>query len=306
MNAQATMYQKVEVYLKERRQAGYDLRISGYQLKSFARYADDRGHRGPITHELALQWVQASKRPSAKTAAGRLEQLRPFLQFCHRLDPASVVVCENFFGPYHRRVTPHIYTSPEICSLIKAAAHLRPAGGLRGQTYATFFGLLASTGLRLSEALNLERGDVDLKHGVLHIREGKFHKARYVPLHATTILALQRYVQRRDRDPLSATSPLFFLSDRARRLHINTVGATFNYLRHKLRWRCRGGHAAPRIHDLRFTFICRRLECWCAQGLDVDHLMLSLYTYVGHVLCLFRPVTIRVMSPQWLSGFQQN
>jgi integrase len=282
MNAHPTMYQKVDAFLKERRQAGPALRVIGSQLKSFARFAEDRGHHGPITLDLALQWVQASQRTTVKTAAGRLAQLRPFLQFCHKLDPGSAVVRENFFGPSYQRVIPHIYTSQEIRSLIEAAARLRPAGGLRAQSYVTFFGLLASTGLRLSEALNLERRDVDLEHGVLHIREAKFHRSRYVPLHATTIRALHRYARRRDCDPLSATTSRFFVADRGRRLPVGTVRGTFDRLRLKLGWRCRGGRRAPRIHDLRFTFICRRLERWCAQGLDVDHLMLSLYTYVGH------------------------
>jgi integrase len=283
MNAHATIRQRVEAYLKERRQAGLALRVIGSQLKSFARFAEDRGHRGPLTLDLALAWVQASRRASPVTAAGRLEQLRPFTQFCHRLDPANVIAPEKFFGPRRGRVTPHIYTPQEIRALMDAAARWGPAGCLRAESYATLFGLLAATGLRLSEALNLERRDVDLKHGVLHIREAKFHKSRYVPLHPTTIRALRRYTRRRDRDALSATTALFFIADQARRLPVPTVRYAFDQLRQKLGWHCRGGHPAPRIHDLRFTFICRRLERWYAQGLDIDRLMLSLYTYVGHV-----------------------
>ena len=262
MNAQGTILQRVEAYLKERRQAGLAMRVIGSQLRSFARFAEDRGHRGPLTLDLALGWILASRRPSSLTAAGRLEQLRPFTQFCHRLDPQSAIVPENFFGPRYRRVTPHIYTPREIRSLMAAAARWRPAGCLRAQSYATLFGLLAATGLRLSEALNLERRDVDLEHGVLHIREGKFHKSRYVPLHPTTIRALRRYTHRRDREALSASAPLFFVADQGRRLPVPTVRYAFDQLRQKLGWRCRGGRPAPRIHDLRFTFICRRLERW--------------------------------------------
>jgi len=283
MNASATMPQKVEAYLKQRRHAGLALRVIGSQLKSFARFAEDRGHRGPLSLDLVLAWAQASEQPSPRTAAGRLAQLRPFTQFCHRLDPTSVVVPGNFFGGYYRHVTPHIYTAQEIRSLMEALQRWRPAGCLRAQSYATLLGLLAATGLRLSEGLFLERCDVDFERGLLRIREAKFHKSRYVPLHASTVQALRHYASRRDRDPLSAGTPLFFVADHGRRLSISCVRYAFDELRQKLGWHCRGGRPAPRIHDLRFTFICRRLEHWYAQGADIDQLMLSLCTYVGHV-----------------------
>lgn len=284
MSASAmTMHQKVEAYLQQRRHAGLTLRTIGSQLRSFARFAEAHRHHGPLSLDLMVSWAQASQRPSPKTAAGRLAQLRPFSQFCHQLDSSSVVLPGNFLGGYYRHVTPHIYTLQEIRSLMEALRQWPPAGCLRAESYATLIGLLAATGLRLSEALNLERRDLDVERAVLHIREAKFHKSRYVPLHSTTLRALQRYAQRRDRDPLSATTPLFFVADRGRRLSVSSVRYAFDQLRQQLGWRCRGDRAAPRMHDLRFTFICRRLERWYAQGADIDHLMLSLYTYVGHV-----------------------
>lgn len=283
MSASATMREKVEAFLKERRQAGLALRMMASQLRSFAHFADDRGHRGSLSRELVLTWAQASERPSPKTAAGRLAQLQPFIQFCHRLDPSSSVVPADFFGSYPRRVIPHIYTRQEIRSLVEAVRRWRPAGCLRAESYATLFGLLAATGLRLSEGLNLERRDVDLQRALLHIREGKFNKSRYVPLHPTTVHALQRYARRRDRDPLSTTTPLFFVADKGRRLPVASVRYAFDQTRRKLGWHCRGNRPAPRIHDLRFTFICRRLERWYAQGVNIDQRMLSLCTYLGHV-----------------------
>ena len=283
MNASATMLEKVDAYLKQRRHAGLALRVIGSQLRSFARFAEDRGHHGPLSLDLVLAWTQASEQPGPTTAAGRLAQLRPFTQFCHRLDPSSVVIPGNFFGGYYRHVTPHIYTDQEIRALMEALRHWRPAGCLRAHSYATLFGLLAATGLRVSEGLNLQRRDVDLQRGLLHIREAKFHKSRYVPVHASTVRALRRYARRRDRDSCSASTSLFFVADQGCRLSISSVRHAFDRLRLKLGWRCRGGRPAPRIHDLRFTFICRRLERWYAQGVDIDQAMLSLCTYVGHV-----------------------
>lgn len=283
MNRHSSMRQRVEAYLKERRQAGCALRVIGSQLHSFARFADDQDHRGPLTLELVLGWAQASRHARPSIAAARLAQLRPFTQFCHQLDPASVIAPAQFFGPGFRRVTPHIYSLEEIRALLSAAARWPPAGGLRAQSYVTLFGLLAATGLRVSEALRLERRDVDLRQGLLHIRESKFYKSRYVPVHSTTVQALQRYTRQRDAQIPHPVSPMFFLAAADRPLQLNALEHAFTRLRKKLRWHSRGGHAAPRIHDLRFTFICRRLELWYAQGLDPDRLMLSLFTYVGHV-----------------------
>lgn len=273
----------VNAYLAERRQAGCTMRVIGSQLENFARFARHRRHRGPITAALALAWAAGSRRPGERTAAMRLAQLHPFAQFCHRLDPRNEVPPAEFFGPAFRRRIPHIYSISEIRSLLLAAAQLSPCGRLRADSLSTFFGLLAATGLRVSEALALERQDVNLVTGLLHIRDGKFHKARYVPVHASTIRALQRYATRRDGILKCPASQRFFLTDQAQPLTVSVVHHAFVRIRKQLRWRSRGGHAAPRIHDLRFTFICRRLERWYAQNLDVDHLILSLCTYVGHV-----------------------
>jgi integrase len=180
-------------------------------------------------------------------------------------------------------VTPHIYSAAEIRALLSAAARWPPAGSLRAHSYATLFGLLAATGLRLSEALRLERRDVDLRQGLLHLRQTKFYKSRHVPLHSTTVRALRRYTEQRDTLAPNPASPLFFLTEPACPVSVHSVEHAFAKLRRQLRWHSRGGHPAPRIHDLRFTFICRRLELWYAQGLDPHRLMLSLFTYVGHV-----------------------
>jgi site-specific recombinase XerD len=283
MSARSTMQHKVTTYLEQRRQAGFTLSVSGSQLRSFARFADNIGHRGPLTIDLALDWARASRSARPGAVALRLAQLRSFAQFCHRLDPRSEIPPVQLLGQCYRRVTPHIYSPEEVCSLLSAAARWQPAGCVRAQSYATLFGLLAATGLRVSEALALEHRDVDLKQGLLHIREAKFQKSRYVPLHVTTRCALRRYVKRCEIQASDTATQKFFVSDDGCPLSLSSVHYAFARLREELGWRSRGGHPAPRIHDLRFTFICRRLERWYAQGVDIDRVMLSLYTYVGHV-----------------------
>lgn len=278
-----TIHQRVDAYLAERRQAGCNMRIIGSQLRGFARFAEERGHRGPLTCALALAWAQASKSPGQSAAAARLAQLHPFTRFCHRLDPRNEIPPAEFFGPAFRRRTPHIYSTAEIRSLVTTAARLRAGGRLRADSFATLFGLLAATGLRVSEALALERRDVNFEGSLLHIREAKFHKMRYVPLHSSTTRALQHYAARRDRLIACPECQKFFLTDEGKPLTSSVVQHAFIRIRKQLGWRSRGGHAAPRVHDLRFSFICRRLERWYAQNIDVDRVILSLCTYVGHV-----------------------
>jgi site-specific recombinase XerD len=176
MSAPATLQEQVSVFLQERRQSGFSVRAMSSQLKSFACFADNCGHRGPLTLDLILRWAQASRRPQLNTAATRLAQLRPFAKFCHRLDPSNEIPPANYLGQCYRRLTPHIYSPRELRSLLDAAARWRPAGCLRAHSYATLFGLLSATGLRISEALALELGDVDLQQGLLHIRAAKFNK----------------------------------------------------------------------------------------------------------------------------------
>ena len=277
----SSMVALVEDYLTMRRQLGFALKISGHQLLRFARFADDKGHRGPITLKLATQWAR-SNAPRPITWAARIELLRPFAKYRAQFDPATEIPPSHLFGSYRRRLVPHIYTTQEIQSLLTAASQLPPAGGLRPATYETLFGLLAVTGLRISEALHLKRQDVDLEDGIITVRETKFCKSRLVPLHPTSTKALQRYAHLRDvKVPIPPVSD-FFLSDGGRRMLQDTVQRRFRHLCNQLHWRSRGGHPAPRIQDLRHSFITHCLLRWYRENINVDNKMLSLSTYVGH------------------------
>ena len=276
-----SMVALVEDYLTMRRQLGFALKISGHQLLRFARFADDEGHRGPITLKLATQWAR-SNAPRPITWAARIELLRPFAKYRAQFDPATEIPPSHLFGSYRRRLVPHIYTIQEIQSLLTAASQLPPAGGLRPATYETLFGLLAVTGLRISEALHLKLQDVDLEDGIITVRETKFCKSRLVPLHPTSTKALQRYAHLRDvKVPIPPVSD-FFLSDGGRRMLQDTVQRRFRHLCNQLHWRSRGGHPTTRIQDLRHSFITHCLLRWYRENINVDNKMLSLSTYVGH------------------------
>lgn len=282
MNISTTMQSKVESYLAERRQAGFALTIAGQQLLSFARFADSSGHKGPLTLKLAIVWANASEVKKPLTAARRIEVLRSFARYCQQFEPDIEIPPLKLFGRAHRRLAPHIYTDSELAQLLSATEQLFSSKGLRRACVCTLLGLIASSGLRLSEATGLLRADVDLQNGLLHIRNGKFGKSRWVPLHSTTTRALQDYSQKRDSDSMSAGTEAFFVSDYGRPAKPRDIGYAFNLLRRKLQWKPRGGHPAPRIHDLRHTFICRRLLQWYEEGLDIDRNILALSTYVGH------------------------
>ena len=144
------------------------------------------------------------------------------------------------------------------------------------------------TGIRISEAVHLMDADVDLKLGLLTIRQTKFAKSRQVPLHPSAMEALRHYRGLRNLSIAVTEETPFFVSTRGRRrgcaLNLRQVRRVFNCLRNQLGWVNRGAHANPRIHDLRHTFVVRRLLLWHAQGVDIDQAMLSLSTYVGHAM----------------------
>lgn len=273
----------VDEYLAARRGLGFGLETDEGVLRDFARHAERIGHSGPVTIELAVQWARSSSRSRKPVqAARRLAIVRQFARYRALVDPATEVPPVGLLGPIlRRRSTPHIYTEAEIAALLQQARRLRPRGGLRPATYVTFFALLASTGLRLSEARRLTTDDADLVDGILTIRETKFRKSRLVPLHPTTTRALRRYADRRDTYA-APRSEYFFRTERSPRLSLSAVETTFRELRQRLDWTAQGRTTQPRIHGLRHTFVVRRLLRWRQEGADVDRKILALATYLGH------------------------
>ena len=208
--------------------------------------------------------------------------MRQFARYRALVDPATEVPPVGLLGRIRtRRSTPHIYTEAEMAALLQQAHCLLPRHGLRPATYVAYFSLLASTGLRLSEACRLTTDDADLVTGILTIRETKFRKSRLVPLHPTTTRALRRYADRRDAC-VAPRSEYFFRTEHSPRLTRTAVEATFRRLRRRLDWTAQGRTRQPRIHDLRHSFVVRRLLRWHREGADVDRKILALATYLGH------------------------
>jgi integrase len=269
-------------YLAYRKSLGFQLASTEPLLLQFAEYADRTGHRGPLTTELVVRWVRLPKAGSPGYLARRLDVVRGFARHRAATDPRTEIPPPRLLGATYRRRTPHIYSEAELSALVAAARGLSPRAGLRPHTYATLFGLLACTGLRVSEAVKLTRNDIDWQQGLLTVRQTKFRKLRLVPLHATTLGVLRDYAARRDQFHPTATTEAFFLTSRGTPLPLASVGVTFWKLRKQLGWSVGRGTGKPRIHDLRHTFACRRLQHWYADGVDVDHAVAALSTYLGH------------------------
>lgn len=272
----ATMLARVRAYLRHRRSLGYALRIEGELLLGFARFADRCGHRGPPTKRLALRWATLPSSATRLYKARRLEIVRTFAKHLAAIEPSTEVPPRHVLGPAHRRSPPHIYTAEQIQTLMARASRL--SGELRPQTFVTLVGLIASTGLRISEALQLRVADVDLDHGVLTIRESKFRLTRLVPLHRSTVAALKCYHTRRLR--LWPHSPFFLVSERGTPPSRSNVHQTFRQLAGPIT--PTSNRPTVRIHDLRHTFACRVVEKWERTKRRAAGRIAVLSRYLGH------------------------
>jgi integrase len=270
-------------YVALRRDLGYRSPSQERALRAFARYLDQAGHAGPIPLEASLDWAASTVSADPRNPARRLAAVRGFLRHLSALDGATEVPAPGLLGPAGHRTPPHVYSDREISDLMHAAAGLAPVSGLRPRCYATLFGLIACTGLRICEALSLTCGDVDLAGGVLTVRAGKRGRMRLVPLHSSALKPLRGYAAERSRRFGSPDEgAAFFRTDRSDRVSYNAANSTFLVLRRQLGWTAAGRTRAPRVHDLRHRMVVRRIQAWHAEGADVDAKIPALATYLGH------------------------
>jgi integrase len=273
-------------YLAMRRTLGRVDRLVSSLLHHFVAFVDQAGSRF-ITTDLARQWALQPAGAQPSTWAGRLVIARRFAIWRRASDPLTEVPPADLVGQRYRRKPPQLYRDQDIVALIQSAAALRSAKNLRGRTYATLFGLLAVTGLRINEALHLDRSDVDLETGVLVIRRTKFGKSRLVPIHPTTQEALRAYRNERDQSLAQWATPAFFVSERGTRITEWSARYTFAVVSRTVGLRPptregRHGHG-PRIQDLRHRFAAQTLITWYRAGVDVERELPKLSTYLGHV-----------------------
>lgn len=266
----------VESYLALRRAMGFQLTQPGYQLRSYARFASERGEQF-IRAATAIEWASLGASPPQR--ARRLGVIVRFARYLHAEDQHHEVPPADVFGSQSRpRPTPFIFAPEQIQQLLAAASSLRPRGSLRPYTYTTLFALLTCTGLRVSEAIRLRFPD--LTPDGLVIRQSKFRKSRLVPLHETARAGLERYLARRRL--LSGTTDHLFVSERGEPLHYDKVAQAFHTSLSRARLDSGSGHRRPSLHSLRHTFAVRALET-CPEGRDqISRHTLALSSYLGH------------------------
>jgi integrase len=267
-------------YLRIRRALGYKLERAGKLLPQFLDYLERIG-ADTVTTERALAWATLPAAGSARWWAFRLSIVRGFAAYLQTLDPATEVPPKDLLAGRPPRATPYLYADEEIAALLATAGALRSS--LRVATYRTLIGLLAVTGLRVGEAIRLDRGDLDLTHDLLVVRNSKFGKSREVPLHPSTMRAVRDYLRLRDRLQPAPSAPALFVSPAGTRLLYSNVHATFRQLRRRAGLQPRSASCRPRIHDLRHTFAIRTVLDGYQDDGDVQPRLSLLATYLGHV-----------------------
>lgn len=271
-------------YLNVRRRLGADLSTDERILRRFAIFADRHGAQH-VSTSLIVRWLESLPAAQPGTRAARFRVARQFAEWLHGIDANHEVPPRGLVPGRVQRTHPYIYSEAEIVAIIEHARTLPSIYGMRGLTCSTLYGLIAVTGLRISEALSLDPADLDVESGVLQIRQGKLGKERLLPLDPTVVQRLERYGSERDR-LLGQRPKAFFVACDGHRL--GDCGARYNFAHvcqqiglREPQLHLRHGRG-PRIHDLRHTFAVRTMLNWYRSGKDVGREMVKLTTWLGH------------------------
>ena len=273
-----TLAIKVEDYVTLRRSLGYAFQKQAATLRALVQYAKVGQLDGPLTRDMALNFV-FSWEGTANGRATRHGVVRRFCEYLAIYDPRTEALDPRALPRSRAIPPPRILTDDELRSLMSACCRVSPDYPERATVLTALVGLLASTGLRSGEALRLDRADVDLIGGVLHIRKTKFRKDRLVPIHPTTLMELRNYDRHRSAVFPVPKDSAFFLSSRGNRLSPPGLYAAFDAA-------CElaglSGDKSLRPHDLRHRFAVTRLAVWHQEKADVQALLPLLATYLGH------------------------
>ena len=271
----------LDAYLKLRRQLGYKMKEAGYLLRNFVGFTEAEG-ADFITTKLAVRW--AAKPDIKPLQRGiRLGMVRRFAEYVSAHDARTEVPAQKLLPCNFVRRDPFHYSDEQVMQLIEGAKQIAPSDKIKGPTLGTLIGLLAVTGMRVGEALALECGDVDWDQALLTLRMTKGNKARLIPLHSSTVAALQRYASIRDDVYPERETTSFFVWEGGGRLIYDSVNRWFLLVACQAGLRRPGDRRGPRVHDLRHYFAIRTLLNWYRSNADVEARLPELATYLGHV-----------------------
>jgi integrase/recombinase XerD len=264
-------------YLELRRSLGFKLKKDERLLLDFAAFMERRGATW-ITLKLALAWAQQPVSADPNYLAGRLRAVRSFARYRILTDPRTEIPPTSLLPRQRSTFQPHLFSQDEIARLLAASLQRRRGAKpiSRWSRYA-MFGLLSVTGMRVGEALNLDLEDVDLDSGVLTVRNAKFGKSRFVPVHATTCATLKLYLEQRNAFLAGRIARPFFISPLCRRITHSVLSLSFRRLSRKL-----GLRGGPRLHDMRHSMAVEVLRQCYGTGADPERRLPALSTYLGH------------------------
>ena len=277
------MGQLIKRYLMMKRSFGLSSKNASYLLNDFNRYLGICFQKTDcITREMVVGYLNATNHISSATRQQYLTHLRQFCRFLFQLNPRSYIPEKNLLPPERRKYRFHIYSFKELEDILRLARQLGPPRSLRPRTASVIFSLLWVSGMRISEVLNLNLGDLDLDAGVIHIRQTKFYKSRYIPLSLSTVEALRRYLNKRTEYGHSchAAAPLF-VNRRGKRCGSRGIQHMFCGIVERLKIQTAQGRR-PRIHDFRHSFATRWLNEFSKSGKDPTAYIPILATYLGH------------------------
>jgi integrase len=275
----SSLRERAEEYLRMRRALGYKLDIAGWQLAKFVDHLE-QNQASTVTIKDALAWATSAGADPSYWAQ-RLSIVRQFARHLQTIDPACEVPPARLLPHHPPRAIPYLYEPQEIVALMRAASELKPA--LLAANYRTLIGLLAVSGLRLGEAIRLDRADVDARHRLLAVLDSKFQKSREVVLSDSTMRALHEYGRLRDERFPAPRCEAFLVSLRGTRLCPKSIHHMFARLVGTAGLKPRSARCRPRLHDLRHAFAVRTLLEWYRDGVDVQARLPLLSTYMGHV-----------------------
>ena len=274
--------QQLKDYLEYKRSLGFKLIHEATVLERFAAYTRSINYNGPLTTEIALEWVSTGVH-SDKTMGRKIEVIRPFSKYVHAFDPESEIIYSLIFKNVHERPTPYIYSIFDVRILMDECQKLYSPDGIRSYTTKIVIGLLWSTGMRPSEPVNLLVEDVDFKTNTLHIRKTKFSKERYIPVHKSVMEQLYTYYHWiEEKLGLRCLKDPFFYTTGGKKLTETSLAYAFKLIRPNINAKPTG-YPFVRLYDFRHTFACNTILRWNEQRIDVNEKLHILSTYLGHV-----------------------